>query len=52
MCVGAYRGASTITLAQAGIERGFPTGEWATYRQCGEFEVLEAARNRAGIRSV
>ena len=28
-----YRGANVITLAVAGIERGFPTGEWATYRQ-------------------
>ena len=28
-----YRGANVIALAVAGIDRGFPTGEWATYRQ-------------------
>ena len=42
-----YRGANVVALAVAGIEWGFPTGEWATYRQWQSVDAQVRKRERA-----
>jgi len=42
-----YAGSNTFSLALDALDRGFPTGEWSTYRQWSEF----GAQVRKGERS-
>jgi antirestriction protein ArdC len=46
-----YRGANTVTLAVAGLDRGHPSGWWATYKQWAEFGA-QVRRGEAAERIV